>query len=58
MTYKSKITAILTNTSGTIIAKKEINGEAVFDIHDKSAGTYILKILLNGEVRSWKVIKL
>ena len=51
------ITATLTDISGATIMSKEVAGQTTFDIHDKSSGIYILKILFKGEELSWKVIK-
>lgn len=51
------ITAILTDISGATIMRKEVNGQTTFDIHDKSSGIYILKVLFKEEELSWKVIK-
>jgi hypothetical protein len=57
-TEQLKAEILIADMSGRIISKKKMEtGYASFDLTRQSQGIYVLKIAINGESVSWKIIK-
>jgi YD repeat-containing protein len=58
ITEKGQAEFLLTDMSGRIINRQRSGaGTVYFDLSRYSSGVYILRIIINGEAVSWKIIK-
>lgn len=52
------IWATITNTIGAVICNRQLSGPTEqFDLTQQPAGIYLLRLAVNGESHTWKVIK-
>ena len=50
--------AVLSTIGGAPLEKKEINNGLVeFDLSSRAAGLYVVTLTVNGESKSWSVLK-